>query len=218
MDRIGVGSVAIIVLTGFFTGAVLAIQSENALRRYGAVSLTGQLVAITLVRELGPVLTALMVAGRTGAGISSELGSMVVTQQIDAMQAFGTDPTRKLVIPRMLAAIATLPLLTIVCNFWGLFGGSLIAVYKLRISSNQYWSDAINGLEFSDVFGTLVKPVFFGFIIAMVACYIGLRTYGGTEGVGRSTRQAVVVSSILVIAVDFFLNNIIISLSPYLNR
>ncbi|MBI4482611.1 MAG: ABC transporter permease [Acidobacteria bacterium] len=218
MDRIGVGSVAIIVLTGFFTGAVLAIQSENALRRYGAVSLTGQLVAITLVRELGPVLTALMVAGRTGAGISSELGSMVVTQQIDAMQAFGTDPTRKLVIPRMLAAITTLPLLTIVCNFLGLFGGSLIAVYKLRISSNQYWSDAINGLEFSDVFGTLVKPVFFGFIIAMVACYIGLRTYGGTEGVGRSTRQAVVVSSILVIAVDFFLNNIIISLSPYLNR
>jgi phospholipid/cholesterol/gamma-HCH transport system permease protein len=217
MDRVGVGSTTIIVLTGFFTGAVLAIQSESALRRYGAVSITGQLVAITLIRELGPVLAALMVAGRIGSGIASELGSMVVSEQINAMRALGTDPTRKLVTPRMVATVVTLPLLTIICNAVGMCGGWVIARYKILISSSQYWSDAINALEFSDVFGSLIKPVVFGFIISMTGCYVGLRTYGGTVGVGRSTTQAVVSSSILVIAADFFLNNLIIYLSPFLN-
>jgi phospholipid/cholesterol/gamma-HCH transport system permease protein len=217
MDRIGVGSLTIILLTGFFTGAVLGIQSESALRRYGAVSITGQLVAITLVRELGPVLSALMLAGRIGSGIASELGSMVVSEQINAMRALGTDPTRKLVTPRMIATIMMLPLLTILCNAVGLGGGWVIARYKLLISSSQYWSDAMNALEFSDVFGSLLKPVVFGFIISMTGCYVGLRTHGGTEGVGRSTTQAVVSSSILVIAADFFLNNLIIYMSPFLN-
>jgi len=217
MDRVGVGSSTIILLTGFFTGAVLGIQSESALRRYGAVSITGQLVAITLIRELGPVLAALMVAGRIGSGIASELGSMVVSEQINAMRALGTDPTRKLVTPRMIATVVTLPLLTILCNAVGMFGGWVIARYKLLISSSQYWSDAMNALEFSDVFGSLIKPIVFGFIISMTGCYVGLRTYGGTAGVGRSTTQAVVSSSILVIAADFFLNNLIIYLSPFLN-
>ena len=140
MDRVGVGSSTIIVLTGFFTGAVLAIQSESALRRYGAVSITGQLVAITLIRELGPVLSALMVAGRIGSGIASELGSMVVSEQINAMRALGTDPTRKLVTPRMIATVVTLPLLTIICNAVGMCGGWVIARYKILISSSQYWS------------------------------------------------------------------------------
>lgn len=217
MDRIGVGSLTIILLTGFFTGAVLGIQSESALRRYGAVSITGQLVAITLIRELGPVLSALMVAGRIGSGIASELGSMVVSEQINAMRALGTDPIRRLVTPRMIATVLMLPMLTVICDAIGIGGGWIIARYKLLLSSSQYWSDALNALQFSDAVGSLLKPIFFGFIISMTGCYVGLRTHGGTEGVGRSTTQAVVSSSILVIAADFFLNNLIISLSPYLN-
>ncbi len=217
MERIGVGSLTIIILTGFFTGAVLGIQSESALRRYGAVSITGQLVAMTLIRELGPVLAALMVAGRIGSGIASELGSMVVSEQISAMRALGTDPVRKLVTPRMIATVLMLPMLTVICNAVGICGGWLIARYKLLLSSSQYWSDALNALLFSDAVGSLIKPIVFGFIISMTGCYVGLRTHGGTEGVGRSTTQAVVSSSILVIAADFFLNNLIISISPYLN-
>jgi len=217
MDRIGIGSLTIILLTGFFTGAVLGIQSESALRRYGATGITGQLVALTLIRELGPVLSALMLAGRIGSGIASELGSMVVSDQVNAMRALGTDPTRKLVTPRMIATIQMLPLLTVVCDAAGLLGGWIIARYKLLISSNQYWSDAMNALQFSDIVGTLAKPIVFGFIISMTGCYVGLRTHGGTEGVGRSTTQAVVSSSILVITADFFLNNLIINLSPFLN-
>ncbi len=139
MDRVGVGSLTIVMLTGFFTGAVLAIQSEGALRRYGAVSMTGQLVSLTLIRELGPVLSALMLAGRIGSGIASELGSMVVSEQINAMRSLGTDPTRRLVTPRMIAMIIMLPLLTIICDTVGMLGGWVIASYKLLISSNQYW-------------------------------------------------------------------------------
>jgi phospholipid/cholesterol/gamma-HCH transport system permease protein len=217
MDRIGVGSLTIVVLTGFFTGAVLAIQSEGALRRYGAVSLTGQLVSLTLIRELGPVLSALMLSGRIGSGIASELGSMVVSEQISAMRALGTDPTRRLVTPRVISMIIMLPLLTIVCDTVGMLGGWVIASYKLLISSNQFWSDATNALELSDVVGTLFKPLVFGFIIAMTGCYVGLRTHGGTEGVGKSTTQAVVSSSIMIIASDFFLNNLLIYLAPFID-
>jgi phospholipid/cholesterol/gamma-HCH transport system permease protein len=217
MDRIGVGSVTIVALTGFFTGAVMAIQSEGALRTYGAVSMTGQLVSLTLVRELGPVLSALMLAGRIGSGIASELGSMVVSEQINAMRSLGTDPTRRLVTPRMVAMILTLPLLTVICDTVGMCGGWIIAKYKLLISSNQFWSDAFHAIQFSDLVGTVVKPVVFGFIIAMTGCYVGLRTEGGTEGVGRSTTQAVVSSSILVIAADFLLNNLLIYLAPLMN-
>lgn len=217
MDRIGVGSLTIILLTGFFTGAVLAIQSEGALRRYGAVGMTGQLVSLTLIRELGPVLSALMIAGRIGSGIASELGSMVVSEQISAMRALGTDPTRRLVTPRVTAMVLMLPLLTIICDTVGMIGGWVIATKKLLISSNQFWSDAINTLQFSDIVGTLMKPVVFGFIIAMTGCYVGLRTEGGTEGVGRSTTQAVVTSSILIIAADFFLNNLLIYLAPMID-
>jgi len=218
MDRIGIGSLTIVVLTGFFTGAVLAIQSEGALRQYGAVGVTGRLVAMTLIRELGPVLSALMLAGRIGAGIASELGSMVVSEQISAMRALGTDPIRRLVAPRTVAMIIMLPLLTILCDAVGMMGGWVIASYKLLISSSQFWADAMNTLERADAVGTLVKPVVFGFIISMTGCYIGLRTSGGTEGVGKSTTQAVVSSSILVITADFFLNNLLIYFAPMLNR
>jgi phospholipid/cholesterol/gamma-HCH transport system permease protein len=218
MERVGIGSLTIIILTGFFTGAVLAIQSEGALRTYGAVSFTGQLVALTLVRELGPVLSALMLSGRIGAGIASELGSMVVSEQISAMRALGTDPIRKLVTPRMTAMVLMLPLLTIICNTMGMIGGWVIAHYKLLISTSQFWSDAMNAIQFSDMIGTIVKPVVFGFIISMTGCYVGLRTTGGTVGVGKSTTQAVVSSSILIIAADFFLNNLLLYFAPMLNR
>jgi phospholipid/cholesterol/gamma-HCH transport system permease protein len=217
MDRIGVGSLTIVILTGFFTGAVLAIQSEGALRRYGAVSMTGQLVSLTLIRELGPVLSALMLSGRIGSGIASELGSMVVSEQISAMRALGTDPTRRLVSPRMISMVIMLPLLTIICDAVGMLGGWVIASYKLLISTNQFWSDAMNAMQFSDVVGTLIKPIVFGFIISMTGCYVGLRTQGGTVGVGKSTTEAVVSSSILVIAADFFLNNLLIYLAPMIN-
>lgn len=213
MDVIGVGSVVIIVFTGFFTGAVLALQAAESLRSFGAVGLTGQLVAISLVRELGPVLTALMLAGRIGAGIASELGSMVVTDQINAMRALGTDPTKKLVSPRMVAAVFVTPLLTAMCDFFGLIGGWLVALYELRLRSSVYWSRAFDSLNYDDLIGGLTKPLVFGFIVAMVGCYHGLKTTGGTQGVGRSTTTSVVAASILVIASDFFLNKLIIELT-----
>jgi len=158
-----------------------------------------------------------MMAGRIGSGIASELGSMVVSEQISAMRALGTDPTRRLVTPRMIATVMMLPILTLLCDAIGIAGGWVIARYKLLLSSSQYWSDVLNALEPADLFGTLLKPFVFGFIISMTGCYVGLRTYGGTEGVGRSTTQAVVSASILVITTDFFLNNLIIYLTPYLN-
>ncbi|MBI4456516.1 MAG: ABC transporter permease [Acidobacteria bacterium] len=212
MDVIGVGSLIIIILTGFFTGAVLALQSAKSLKSFGAVGLTGQLVALSLIKELGPVLTALMVAGRNGSGIASELGSMVVTEQISAMRALGTDPTRKLVTPRMIAATTMVPLLTVIADLCGLLGGWLVSFYKLRLSTSLYWSAAMKAIDYNNVLEGITKPFVFGFIIAMIGCYCGLRTHGGTQGVGRSTTQAVVFSSILVIAADFFMSKIILDL------
>jgi len=213
MDIIGVGSLTIILLTGFFTGAVLALQSAASLRSFGAVGLTGQLVAVSLVRELGPVLTALMLAGRIGSGIASELGSMVVTDQINAMRALGTDPTKKLVTPRMMATVTMTPLLTAVCDFFGLIGGWLVALYELKLRSSLYWSVAFDSISYDDLIGGLTKPLVFGFIVSMVGCYKGLETWGGTQGVGKSTTQAVVAASIMVIISDFFLNKLIIELT-----
>lgn len=213
MDSIGLGSIMIVSLTGLFTGAVLALQSSKTLKSFGAVNLTGQLVALSLVRELGPVLTALMIAGRVGSGIAAELGSMAATEQINAMRALGTDPTKKLVTPRLLATLVMLPLLTLVCNFLGLVGGWLVSLYKLRISSSLFWLSSFNALSYTDLVQSMVKPLFFAFLIAMIGSHYGLRTTGGTQGVGRSTNQAMVLSSILVIVADFFLNTIIIELS-----
>lgn len=212
MDLIGVGSLTIIMLTGFFTGAVLALQSASSLKAFGAVNLTGQLVSLSLIKELGPVLTALMIAGRIGSGIASELGSMIVTEQISAMRALGTDPTKKLVTPRMLACTSMVPLLTVVADFLGLTGGWIVSLYALRLNTWLYWTTALRSLTYMHALEGLVKPVFFGFIVGMVGCYFGLRTTGGTQGVGRSTTQAVVTASILVIVSDFFLTKIILGL------
>ena len=212
MDLIGVGSLSVIILTGFFTGAVLTLQTSKTLSTFGAVGLIGQLVALSLVRELGPVLASLMVAGRVGSGIASELGSMLVTEQINAMRALGTDPIKKLVVPRVLATVAMLPVLTIVADAIGVAGGLAIAVSVLHISANLYLNRAWDALKYMDLFGGILKPLVFGAILAIVSCYCGLRTHGGTQGVGRSTTQAVVASSILIITVDFFVTRLSMTL------
>ena len=212
MDVIGTGSVLIVILTGFFTGGVLSLQSAKSLEDFGAVNLTGQLVSLSLVRELGPVLTALMTAGRVGSGIASQLGSMVVTEQIDAMRALGTDPTKKLVTPRMIATTTMLPLLTVAADLFGLVGGWIVSFYSLRLNTSLYWNTALRSLSYNDVLEGMIKPIVFGFIIGMVGCYFGLRTSGGTRGVGQSTTQSVVFASILVIAADFFLSKIMLEL------
>jgi phospholipid/cholesterol/gamma-HCH transport system permease protein len=211
MDIIGVGSLTVVMLTGFFTGAVLTLQTSKELSRFGAVGFTGGLVSVSLVRELGPVLASLMVAGRVGSGMASELGSMLVTEQINAMRALGTDPIKKLVVPRLLATIAMLPVLTIVADTLGIIGGLAVALNVLHITTNLYLSRAWDSLSYMDLFGGLLKPLVFGALIAVVSCYCGLRTYGGTQGVGRSTTQAVVASSVLILVFDFFLSRVILA-------
>jgi len=212
MDVIGVGSLIIVSLTGIFTGMVLALQSSVQLSDFGASLFVGQLVSASVVRELGPVLTALMVAGRVGSGIAAELGSMRVSEQIDALEAMGTDPIKKLVKPRVQAGLVMLPALTLITDAIAIFGGQLIAWLTLNQGFSTYWNSALNGLFFSDLFTGLAKPFVFGFIITIVACYMGLRTTGGTAGVGKSTTQAVVVASVLVLASDFFLTKLFIEI------
>jgi len=209
MDEIGVGSLVIIILTGFFTGGVLILQAYPTLAYYGAQTQAGQGVATTLVRELGPVLSALMVAGRVGSAISAELGSMVVSQQIDAMRALGTSPVRKLVTPRVIALVITLPLLTVASDVFGLIGAGLVANQIYGLDSNVYISSVRNGIDIDDVVGGIIKPLVFGFIIGLIACYKGLSTTGGTVGVGKSTTSAVVTASISVIISDFFLSKLL---------
>jgi len=212
MDNIGVGSLPIVLLTGFFTGGVLALQTYRTLSTFGEVSILGQVVALSVVRELGPVLTALMVAGRISSGIASELGSMLVSEQIDAMRAFGTDPIRKLVLPRLLATLSTLPVLTILADFCGMLGGFFISFYTVRLTSEEYWTSVYQTLTFQDVTQGLLKPFFFAVVIAMVGCHYGLSTKGGTEGVGRSTTQAMVVASVLILVLDFFITKFLIAI------
>lgn len=206
MDSIGVGSLPIIVLTGFFTGGVLTIQTYPALEYFGGQGQTGQLVAFTLIRELGPVLSALMVSGRIGSAISAELGSMVVSQQIDAMRALGTDPYRKLVTPRLLALIFMLPLLTVAADVFGILGGAFVANSIFGLDLSVFLTSVKNGITLQDVVGGVIKPLVFGLIIGSISCYKGLSTSGGTVGVGRSTTNAVVLASIVVIVADFFLS------------
>jgi phospholipid/cholesterol/gamma-HCH transport system permease protein len=204
-DVIGVGSIPIVVLTGFFTGAVLALQTSSSLQRFGAVSLTGQLVAFSMIKELGPVLTALMVSGRSASGMASELGSMKVTEQIDAMRALGTDPMKKLVTPRVIATVVMLFFLSIISDLFGLTGGWFISTTLLGRNTVEYWTSAYQSLTYRDIFMGLVKPPIFGLIIATIGCYYGMSTRGGTQGVGRSTTQAVVAASVLILVVDFFI-------------
>lgn len=212
MDYIGVGSLPIVILTGFFSGAVMGLQMARALQTYGATGQVGQIVAITLVRELGPVLSSITVAGRNASGIASELGSMKVTEQIDAMRALGTDPVKKLVTPRLVATAVVLPLLTIIADFVGLVGGFLVAYFLLHLTASQYWTSAWRILEWNDVAQGLLKPFVYAIIVSSVGCFYGLRTVGGTQGVGRSTTQAVVIAIVWIFICNLFLTQIFVNL------
>ncbi len=213
MDSIGVGSMPIVVLTGFFAGAILALQMSRALNQYGAASEVGQIVSISLVREMGPVLTALLVAGRNASGIASELGSMKVTEQIDAMRALGTDPIQKLVKPRLIAMCVMLPLLVIIADFIGIIGGYLVSCPLLRLTTDaQYWSSCWRSLEYNDIAQGLLKPFAFAIVIALVGCYYGMRTTGGTQGVGLATTRAVVTASVWIFVLTFFIGKMFVSL------
>ena len=211
-EQIGIGSLTVVVLTGFFTGAVLALQTGITLDQFGARPFVGRLISASMIKELGPVLTGLMLAGRIGSGIAAELGSMVVTDQINALRALGTDPIRKLVVPRVLAGFFMAPVLTVIANTVGIIGGWLIAVSQLRVASSVYWSSIIDGLYMDDAIMGLVKPFCLGYVIVTIGCHVGLRTKGGTQGVGRATTAAVVAASVAVIAVDFFVTRLLISL------
>lgn len=223
MDRIGVGSLPIVLLTGLFTGMVLALQSSVELSTFGASIYIGNLVGASMVRELGPVLTGLMVTGRIGSAIAAELGSMRVTEQIDAMESLGTDPIKKLVTPRLVATMIMLPALTVVADLVGIVGGLIIASAHLEMPPDVYmrgvWGTlakdgVLLGFFPRDFVGGLGKPIVFGAIVALTGSYYGLRTSGGTEGVGLATTHAVVSASIWILAVDYFLTQILLVLLP----
>jgi phospholipid/cholesterol/gamma-HCH transport system permease protein len=205
LDAIGIGSLTVVVLTGLFTGMVLALQSGLTLDQFGARSVVGRLVGASMVKELGPVLTALMVTGRVGSGIAAELGSMVVTEQIAALRSLGTDPIRKLVAPRLWALLVSLPLLTVLADVLGIFGGWVTAVTLYSVSSSEFISAVRDAITTDDLIGGVVKPIVFSLIIGTIACRQGLSTEGGTVGVGRSTTRAVVMASIVVIIAHYFL-------------
>ncbi|HEY7353731.1 MAG TPA: ABC transporter permease [Terriglobales bacterium] len=208
-DLVGFGSLPIVLAACFFTGAALALNSASSLARFGALTVIGRLVSVGIVTELGPVLAGLVVAGRNASGMASELGSMVVTEQIDAMRALGTDPMKKLVTPRVVSTVVMLFFLTILGDLLGLIGGAFVVRLILRLDTHQYWNSTWQTLEFTDVLTGLTKPIVFGFIVATIGCYYGLSTRGGTQGVGRSTTQAVVTSMILIIAVDVFITRVL---------
>jgi phospholipid/cholesterol/gamma-HCH transport system permease protein len=213
-DTIGVGSIPIIVLTGLSIGGSLALNTSSSLQQFGVVSMTGQLVAISMVTEIGPILTALLVAGRNASGIASELGSMRVTEQIDAMRALGTDPYKKLVTPRVISTVVMTFFLTIISDLCGLIGGWIISTLTLGLDTGQYWTSTYQNLTFGEVVRGLVKPVVFGFVVGTVGCFYGLNTKGGTRGVGLSTTQAVVTSSILILVLDFFITRFLLVFWP----
>jgi len=204
MSRIGVDSLPIVSMISLFTGMVLALQSAYQMQKISAEMYIASLVALSMTRELGPVLTALIVAGRVGASMTAELGTMKVTEQIDALETLATNPVKYLVIPRFVALVAMLPLLTLYSDVIGGFGGYIIGTGKLNISSAMYMKVTWEALRYKDVFTGLAKSFFFAIIICIVACYEGLNAEGGAEGVGRSTTSSVVMSFILIIASDCF--------------
>jgi phospholipid/cholesterol/gamma-HCH transport system permease protein len=211
-ENIGVGSLTVVLLSGMFTGMALALQSGFTLDQFGARSMVGRLVSASMVKELGPVLTGLMVAGRVGSGIAAELGSMMVTEQIAALRALGTDPIRKLVMPRILAGTLMVPVLTVISVAVAVTGGWLVVVTQLKVASSVYWNSVVMGLYIQDVWMGIIKPFFLGFAIVSIGCHVGMRTSGGTQGVGRATTNAVVASSVAVIAVDLVVTQLLIGL------
>jgi phospholipid/cholesterol/gamma-HCH transport system permease protein len=212
MDSLGVQSISITNLTALFTGMVLALQTSYALAQFGGKLFVGRVVVLSLCRELGPTLTALMIAARVGAGITAELGTMAVTEQVDALRALGASPIRKLVIPRVVAIVLMMPVLTLLADFLGILGGLFIAIFEIKIGAGFYVSNVLQALKYNDLLHGLAKTPFFGFEIAMIGCYNGLNASGGADGVGRATTTAVVLSSIVVLGSDFFLTKLFLIL------
>lgn len=212
LNDVGVSSLPVIGLTGLVTGMVLALQASISLEKFGGTSLLPNTITATMVREMGPIMGSLMVAGRVGAGITSQIGSMKVTSQIDAMLALGTDPIKKLVVPRILALTIMLPMLVILVSFLGIFGGWALAKVALHFPTPYYWAGVIENLRFVDIVSCLVKSAVFGFVISIFSCHEGMRTQGGTSGVGVATTRAVVVSSLGVLICDFFLTKVFYTL------
>ncbi|MGQ9835185.1 MAG: MlaE family ABC transporter permease [Thermoanaerobaculaceae bacterium] len=212
IELLGVQSVTLTSVIALFTGMVLALQSTFALEEFGAKLYMGEVVAISLVRELGPVLTALMVGGRVGAGITAELGSMTVTEQVDAMRSLGADPVRKLVVPRMWALLIGLPLLTVLADAVGILGGMVISAVEVGLGPAFYFRHAFRLLDYGDFFSGFSKSFFFAFDIGLLACLNGFRAEGGADGVGRVTTETVVAVAISVLTLDFFLTKLFLSL------
>ncbi len=211
MMRIGYTSLPVVGLTAFFTGGVLALQIYIGGSRFNAESLVASIVALGITRELGPVIAALMVAGRVSAAVAAELGTMRVTEQIDALVTLSTNPYKYLVAPRLLAAVVTLPMLTAVADTIGIMGGYIVGTKSLGFNSGAYITNTVNFLEFDDIFSGLVKSAVFGFIIALMGCYHGFNSKGGAQGVGRATTNAVVSASILILAANYALTSLLFS-------
>src|SRR5574341_1729312 len=205
MDHIAVRSVSIVSVAGLFIGLVLALQTAYGLARFGAKGTVGLIVGLSMVRELGPVVAAILVGGRVGSGFTAELGSMRVTEQIDAMRALGVNHIKRLVVPRVLVTMLALPMLTVIADALGIFGGMMISQYEFNVNYHQYYNTITQYVELADMLDGLGKTVVFGFLIGVVGCYNGLTTRGGTEGLGRSTTGTVGTSSLLVFISDFFL-------------
>jgi phospholipid/cholesterol/gamma-HCH transport system permease protein len=213
LDQIGVKSLSIVAITALFIGMVLALQTAYSLAEFGGKLFIGRVVSLSLVRELAPVLMSLMVGGRVGAGITAEIGTMKVTEQIDALRALATSPVRKLVVPKVIATTLMLPLLTIVACVLGILGGEIVAVFNLNLSSNFYMRSVLHTLKYNDIASGVGKTFFFGFTLSMIACYNGLRTSGGADGVGRATTASVVTISIAILIMDFFLTKLFLFVS-----
>ncbi len=206
MIAVGIKSVPVVVITALFTGMVLALQTYTGFKRFGAQSLVGTVVGLSMTREMGPVLTALIVAGRAGAAMAAELGTMRVTEQIDALETLATDPVKYLVVPRFLAGITMLPALAVLTDLIGIFGGYMITVGVFDTSSTSYWRRTWDFLQMSDIYNGLVKAFFFGAFISIISCYKGFYTTGGAEGVGKATTGAVVLSMMSILIGDYFLS------------
>ena len=211
----GTLTLPLVGITAFIMGLVLTVQSRPTVERFGATSMLPAMVAISVVREIAPVITAIIGAGKIGSSMGAELGSMKVTEQIDAMRALGTDPIQKLVTPRVIAMATVLPLLVIIADFMGVVGGFLISYFLLSLTPGQYWQSVWTALEWNDVAQGLLKPFVFAFAISLVGCFYGLRTTGGTQGVGHATTQAMVVASVLCFILTFFITKIFVSSVAY---
>ncbi|MFT3835424.1 MAG: ABC transporter permease [Myxococcaceae bacterium] len=212
MVQLGVRSLSIATLTATFAGLVISLQFAFFLARFGVQHTVGKVVVLTLFRELGPVLTALTVGARIGSGITAELGSMKVTEQIDAIKALGADPIKKLVAPRLIACTVVLPVLAALADVFGMIAGSAVVWFQYDIPLKQFYRSAVETASFSDFFSGIVKAAVFGLIIAVVGCYKGFNTKGGTEGVGRATTETVAVASVAICLSDFFLTKLLLAL------